>query len=79
MNASAADPADLCERLRRAKRELEAIRQEYGTYDDHDLDVDDLADPIEPDVALSSVCGGLLFACNALDDAVRAASRLRER
>lgn len=79
MNDSIADPVDLCERLKRAMRELEAIRQEYGAYDDHDLDVDDLDDPIEPDVALSSVRGGLLFACNALDDAASAASRLREK
>lgn len=79
MNVSAADPADLCERLRRAKRELEALRQEYGVYDDHDLDVDNLGDPIEPDAALSSVRGGLLLACTALDDAASAASRLRER
>jgi hypothetical protein len=78
MNVSAADPVDPCERLRRAKRELEAIRQEYGAYDDHDLDVDDLGDPIEPDAALSSVCGSLLLACNALDGAVRTAARLRE-
>ncbi|MEV1134521.1 hypothetical protein [Rhodococcus coprophilus] len=79
MNSSIADLVALCERLRLAKRELEVIRQEYGAYDDRNLDVDELGDQIEPDMALSSVYGGLLFTGNTHDSALRAKSRLRER
>lgn len=73
------DPVDLCERLQNIRRDLRNLADEYRALDVDKLDVDELGEPIYPDEALTSVCGGLIVARSALDTATEGASRLRER
>jgi len=78
VNSLRTDLADLYRRLKKAKEDIDVLKQEYELYKDHDL-IEIVDDPTQPAPVCPSAFESLRFACVAVDDAVKNASMLRAK